>query len=303
MPEWERFALSRVSSFKAELTTVRHIAHVPLSRRIVEDGRIRAGLVYDESRLNRSRISVTWVSANTWAYGSIYGTVEFQFDWKDVLGNKGIYWVEAMEYRPAAYRFLLTERSIPSRLALPYDPLVGDGPLLFSGGKWYWNAEFTSEFMIEEDLRLTRSTGIEFVSHHPRICRASPACKDLRSNPTPAQTGGRLLSFVLGHDIHSLDIHLKPSQDSPADRDDLLDTALDGIKHALIDETEFGGALTRNDSCENAVRGALALYGMDQSSSARKLVSLIKSTSLCKRALTRIVRDHFNSPGWSSAPD
>lgn len=62
-----------------ELTTVRHVVHVPFARRIVEDGRIKAGLVYDESRLNKSRISVAWVSANTWGPGSIYGTVEFQF--------------------------------------------------------------------------------------------------------------------------------------------------------------------------------------------------------------------------------
>ena len=239
MPEWERFGLSLASAWRGELTTVRHIVHVPPSRRIAEDGRIRAGLIYDESRLNRSRISVAWVSANTWAYKSIYGTVEFQFDWKDILGNKGIYWVEAMPYSPAAYRFLLTERSVPSRLAVPYDPLSDDGPLQFSGGKWYWNAKFTSEFMVEEDLRLTRTTGLDFVNHHPKICRVSSLCQDRRSNPQPQTTGGRMLSFILGHDIHSLDAHLRPSQDSPTNRHDLLDTALAGIELELIINEQF----------------------------------------------------------------
>jgi hypothetical protein len=258
-------------------------------------------LIYDESRLNRSRISVAWVSANTWAHGSIYGTVEFQFDWTDILGNKGIYWVEAMPYNPQAYRFLLTERSVAPRLAVPYDPLVGDGPLLFSGGKWYWNAKFTSEFMIEEDLLLNRTTGLDFVNHHPNICRVSSSCKDRRSNPTSNATGGRILSFISGRGVHSLDAHLRPSQDPPGNR--LLDTALSGIELALTDKTDFGGALIRSASCESAVQGALALYGMDRPDSARELLSLIKSRSHCEQALTEIVRDHFDSPGWTPAQD
>src|SRR5262249_58283084 len=63
--EWERFKLNKTNS--VELTTVRDVGHVPAARRIVEDSRIKAGLVYDESRLNTSRISVAWVSANTHA--------------------------------------------------------------------------------------------------------------------------------------------------------------------------------------------------------------------------------------------
>jgi len=42
-----------------------------LPARIGEDGRIKTGLVYDQSWLNKSRISVAWVSANIWAQGSI----------------------------------------------------------------------------------------------------------------------------------------------------------------------------------------------------------------------------------------
>jgi hypothetical protein len=61
--EWERFTIRTLKP--VELTTVRHVAHVSSARRVVEDGRIKAGLVYDESRLNKSRISVVWVSANT----------------------------------------------------------------------------------------------------------------------------------------------------------------------------------------------------------------------------------------------
>src|SRR5689334_424834 len=111
--EWERFRFN-LDLERHELSTVRHIAHVPAARRIIEDGRIRAGLVYDESRLNKSRISVAWVSANSWALGSIYGTVEFQFSWADIVAGQNIYWVEAMAYRPPAFRLLLSKRTISS---------------------------------------------------------------------------------------------------------------------------------------------------------------------------------------------
>jgi hypothetical protein len=66
-PEWERY---KIVDTYAELTTVRHIVHLPVARRIVEDGRIKSGLVFDKSRLNKSRISVTWLSANNWALGT-----------------------------------------------------------------------------------------------------------------------------------------------------------------------------------------------------------------------------------------
>lgn len=193
--------------------------HVPTARRIIEDRKITAGLVYDESRLNRSRVSVTWVSANTWAYGSIYGTVEFQFDWKPLVEGNKVYWVEAMEqYNPAAYRFLLTPREpneLGSGMVQPYDPTKDDGPLRKSGDKWYWNGNFTSEFMIADDLHLRQATGLAFVSHHPQFCRTfGTACADRKENPTWDQTGGRILAYILAHKIRILDAHLRPTAEN-----------------------------------------------------------------------------------------
>src|SRR5690242_19989369 len=108
MPEeWEKFKFQVGQGHSRELTTVRHVVHVQFARRIIEDGKIKAGLIYDESRLNKSRISVTWVSANTWGLGSIYGTVEFQFNWSTLIASQKIYWVESMDYNPKAYRLLL----------------------------------------------------------------------------------------------------------------------------------------------------------------------------------------------------
>ena len=102
MPEWNPYACEipkpgrLTAKLCSSLTEVHHVVHVPGARRIIEDGHIRAGLVYDESRLNRSRLCVSWLSANTWANGSIYGNVQFTFDWRRIVKGRHVYWVEAM---------------------------------------------------------------------------------------------------------------------------------------------------------------------------------------------------------------
>jgi len=304
MKEWEKYSIKGdLAKTGVELDSVRHIVHVPAARRIIEDGRIKAGLVYDESRLNRSRISVTWVSANTWAFGSIYGTVEFQFNWKSLVEGQKIYWVEAMEkYNPTAYRFLLTEREpreLPSGAVEPYDPAKDDGPLRRSGDKWYWNGNFTSEFMIDDDLSLRSTTGLNFVSHHSEYCRTfGNSCTERRENPTWDKTGGRILAYILAHELIVLNTHLKPTPENP--RNQLLDTAFTGVHAALTEDGEFGGSLIRPASCKKIVIGALALYGMDQVDSAADPLTLLKSADGFDTALVETIRDHFGAPEWTA---
>jgi hypothetical protein len=304
MKEWEQYKIKGdLAAVGAKLNTVRHIVHVPAARRIIEDRKIKAGLVYDESRFNRSRISVTWVSANTWAFGSIYGTVEFQFDWKTLVEDQKVYWVEAMEkYNPTAYRFLLTSREpreLGSGSIEPYDPTKDDGPLRKSGDQWYWNGEFTSEFMIDDDLLLRHATGLDFVRHHGQFCRSfGTECVDRKQNPTPDETGGRILAHILAHELRVIDTYLKPTAETP--RNHLLDTAFAGLHSALIEGTEFGGGLHRPVSCEKVVTGALALYGMDQLDAALHLLTLLKSADGFDKALVEIVRQHFGVMGWTA---
>ena len=142
--------------------------HLPAARRILEDGRLRGGLIYDESRLRKSRICVTWLSANTWGLGSIYGNVQFAFPWKRQIRKRHCYWVEVMTgYRPRAYRILLSDRDLSeSKYVREYDPASNRGPLRERGGAWYWNNQFTSEFMVEADIDLDQCTGFDFISHH-----------------------------------------------------------------------------------------------------------------------------------------
>jgi hypothetical protein len=299
MPEeWDHFKFEIGQGASRELTTVRHVAHVPDARRIVEDERIKAGLVYDESRLNTSRISVAWVSANTWGLGSIYGTVEFQFAWADLVADQKIYWVEAMmNYNPNAYRLLLSKREIRSELVHPYNPATDEGPLRLKDGKHYWNGAYTSEFMIEDDLSLDRCTGIDFVQHHEQYCRPfGTACEDRLYQPSVHWTGGRMLSFVLGHGLHILDGHLKPQGAKQPFTE--LDTGYSGLVRYLPAQVEFAGPIAADGLCENVVHGALALYGMDQADQARKLLNLISSKENFTKALKAIVRAHFSDPTW-----
>jgi hypothetical protein len=301
MKEWEKYKIKgELAKAGAELDTVRHIAHVPTARRIIEDQKIKAGLVYDESRLNKSRINVTWVSANTWGFGSIYGTVEFQFDWNTLVEGNKVYWVEAMtQYTPTAYRFLLTPRDpheLGSGAIEPYNPTKDDGPLRKSGDKWYWNGNFTSEFMIDNDLHLRKATGLNFVSHHPQYCSIfGSACVDRRANPTWDETGGRILAYLLAHEIHVLDKHLNRNR---SERNQLLDTAFNGLHTALSEKTDFGGSLHVAASCEKVVTGALALYGMDQLDTTLQLLTLLKSADGLNKALVAIVQRHFGVPDW-----
>jgi len=298
MPEeWSSFDFN-IAPNSSELTTVRHVAHVPHARRIIEDGRIKAGLVYDESRLNTSRISVAWVSANTWGPGSIYGTVEFQFKWNDLIASRKIYWVEAMQnYKPPAYRFLLSKRDILPGLIKPYDPAKENGPLKLKDNVYHWNGNRTSEFMIDDDLTLDRCTGIDFIIHNSNICSSfGNQCADRMQQPSPQRTGGRILSFVLGCSSHKLDGHFRPEGATPGFAP--LDIAYSGLQFFLPSQVKFSGTMNADAECENILMGALALYGNDQAPTAKKLLASIASRQKFDGALKSIVRQHFSDPDW-----
>lgn len=187
--EWRKYSVGEPST-RANWTnpdcclleTVHHICHVSDAFRMLEDGRIRSSLIWDESRLNNTRTCVSWLSPNHWSDGSLYGNIEFHFNWRELIEGKNFFWVEAMNYRPNAFRILITEKDQVSDLE-PYPVEAGDGPLFFdkSSDKWYWNVDLTGEFMLDEDLPLRRSTGIGFCNHHPAICRKDKgACPDLK---------------------------------------------------------------------------------------------------------------------------
>lgn len=308
MAEWDEYEVKLPSigitlNGTAKLETVHHVVHIPAARRILEDEGIRAGLVYDESRLNKARMSVVWLSANTWSYGSIYGNVQFSFPWETLSRGRRFYWVEAMDkYSPPAYRILMTDRDLSSsKRVTPYDPKTDSGPLKEQNGEWFWNTKCTSEFMIDRNLDLSECNGFEFISHNPNYCRLNgSSCPD-RTQHTQV-TAGRMLAFVLGNDLHSLDHILKQPSVFQKDRElaDEVDIGISGIWLALgLNKSRFKGTLKKKTSRQAVLRGALALYGSDQKEAARDLVALLASQEVLHQALEEVVNQHFDLTDWT----
>lgn len=266
---------------------------------------MRAGLVYDESRLNHTRTCVSWASANTWAEGSIYGNVQFTFDWADIIRDRRVFWVEDMPgYRPPAYRLLLTDRELSpgvSRNVIPYDSAADKGPLRERDGVWYWNDNYTSEFMIEDDLPLRRCRSISFIRHRRDICRLHGSSCGVRT-ASEFVTGGRVMAFLLGSGVHCLDHAFRrpASMRSRLPLLDCVDVGIKGITDALRNErSRFVGGIRRADSSRAVLRGALAHYGADRLDEARELVAQLASAQVFDAALEGMVNEHFGVEGWT----
>ena len=188
LPEWAEFCIGNpsiipnwINSDCAPLTTVSHVAHIDLALRIVADGKIKAGLVFDESKLNKERILVVWLSPNHWVDGFRYGNVRFNYNWSTLISGKKFYWVESMAYGVAACRILITSNDYSGRLT-QYIPTQHDGPWWFdaSTNTHYWNSNHCLEIMIEDDLDISDCTNTDFVDHHSRFCCNNPKmCKFL----------------------------------------------------------------------------------------------------------------------------
>lgn len=280
------------------LQTVRHVVHVPLARRIIEDGKLKAGLVEDESILRRRRLAVTWVSANRWGNGSIYGNVEFSFPWRTIVSDRRFYWVEVMnKYNPSAYRILLTnsDRDLSKWGLQAYNPSSDKGPLRERDGIWYWNGNYTSELMIDGDIDLEDCSDLQFIDHNRELCRThKSSCPDRTADWK--RTGARIITFLISNNLKCLDHILK--RQALAVEGSMFDFGINGILRLLRDKASFGGPLRKRQSRNAIVRGALALFGSDQFKSARELVSLLQSEKVFDDALVELVKEHFGAIDW-----
>jgi hypothetical protein len=298
MKPWETYRIR--SGNRCRLEGVHHVAHVPTAKRIVEDREVRANVVSDRSILKASGTSVSWLSANTWVNGSMYGTVAFAFPWDYVIRDRKFFWVEAItSYKPMAFRILITDRD-PADGVLRYDPQRDDGPLRLVDGEWFWAGDLTSEFMLEDDIPLRRSERLSFERHHHRYCNLhGSSCEALREQDPEPVTAGRLLAHALARDAHVIDKLWKPASQSELRAP--LETGYDGLYDALIfgNDIGFAGALTRGASCLAAMYGALALYDAGQLADAHELLATILGEHRCKTALIAVVRAHFRDPLWT----
>lgn len=305
--EWEKYKvdsnLGRPSDHRSPLEEVMHIAHADQACDILEDGRLRAGLIYDESRLNRTRLPVNWLSANRWKDGSMYGNVAFHFAWSDLVSECRFYWVEAIEiYSPVAFRILASRQDLSGIPELAsYDPAIDDGPLRLLDGRWYWRADKTSEFLIDRDLSISDCLELRFIEHHHTLCRLrGAACKD--KDASLSRTGGKVLAFILGHAIHSADHALRKTlvRNNSEGLTEMVRYGAEGLYTALArPESRFKADGATDSHAEALLQGALALYDVRTIGRAKELIGLMSSSDVFDAALTALVNAHFETTGWT----
>lgn len=277
-----------VAGTASVLSTVHHVTHTGPALRILADGQVTRGLIYDECILNDSRTTVVWLSPNNWHNGSRYGSVQFTFNFADIVARRKIYWVEVRKYKNHAYRFMISDKDLSKLPVTPYDPTKEEGPLRQVGGVWYWNSEHTAEFLLDSSLILHFCKKIDFVKHHEKMCAAPGGCGQLGQDGTNA--AGRVLAFLLSRDLRGLNDTLIVTDPKAA----LSTAAQRGILKAYEDlSRNLGGPAKSNDDVDAALRAALLQLAAGEETHAQATAKLIRSDDLLCRRLAELVKRHF----------
>jgi len=313
MSEWVKFKVGKLSSRKnwTEITCqpleqIYHVTHIGAAARMVSDGLIKSGLVYDKSKLNKERIQVVWLSPNDWlgAGGSRYGSIRLSFDFDSLVHNKNYYWVESIAYHPTAVRILVSDSNY-SQILTPYEPKVGDGPWWFdsNNGVHYWNGNYCLEIMYEGDIYLKSATKIDSVKHHPRLCNISGSnCPDCGLERELAS--GRFLATVVG-------LQLDPKQmkwvvdESP---DFEMAVAWNRLKRDLLkamQQRQFNSSLPAIRHATNAIgRAILAAYSRGNMSEVQVLASeFMPSKEAAIEACAKAIAVDFGIDDWKVLED
>lgn len=281
-----------------QLERVFHVAHLTNATRIVEDGRIKQGLIYDKSKLNKDRILVCWLSPNIWYWGSRYGNISFEFEFSTLVQDKLYYWVESIErYNPTACRILITDKNYDEILE-PYDPNKDKGPWIFDNleGKHFWNGEYCLEFMFEQDLLLADAIEIDYVKHNDQYCNLGfTECWDrLQSEKL---INARFISYILSHDV-SINAALltKEKRHGISPLNSLYD-ALSEITQLLFPQGKrkiHWGTVTSEDPVAlSIVKSALHQLFLGDKNSFRQLCTLFKNPEEFTWTLKGMVSERF----------
>lgn len=280
------------------LDEVYHVTHIKSAQRIVQDGMIKRGLVYDESRLNTTRTTVNWVSPNFWHNGFRYGTVKFSYNWASLAFTKNIYWVEAMTgYSPHACRFIISNVKLDNTLPylMPYDSINGDGPLRRIGKDWYWNTKYTLEIMLDEDLNLADCTNLDFVDHHKDFCNERRVdCPEKKFSTQKA--GAYMMAFIIGSGHNVLD-HCLIDPARPSHLKTQIEGGLAYLWLPLSINAKYKGIITQTGDAREILQNSLVLYGNQMDARAKKLCELLSGEPQFEQALTDLIASHF---GFSS---
>lgn len=307
--EWNEFSVglpSKRSNWTNKdcfpFSSVSHVTHIDNSLTILGDQKIKSGLVYDDSLLNRHRILVTWLSPKLWGSGYRYGNVRFNYEWDKIIKNKRFYWVEIIRYDIPACRILITDKKYSD--LLEYDPENKEGPWWYDTRKkrHYHNDNCCLEFMVETDLKLTSDVRIDFVDHHNKWCsihRYNP--QDCPEVGLPSWTAaGIFLSNILAR---SIDIPFQLFKND--DNDEKISKTLRYCWSALCfylteaDDISFIGKTTHKDEIAMALSRAICnAYANSSCEEWKKLISIFKSKNHLAKSLAKLIALHFDLDDW-----
>jgi hypothetical protein len=302
-PEWTRFRVGSPSTDTnwvnpdcQRLSTVYHVVHLDIALRITADGKLKAGLVFDRSKLNTERILVTWLSPNNWtgAGGFRYGNVRFAFDWEQLVQRKRYYWVESIAYGVPACRILITSNDYGDKLE-EYDPTLKNGPWWYNreNNQHYWNGNYCLEIMLEQDLDIEESIGTDFVDHHPQYCSVGAAqctSRGLRHD----RASVLFVAALVGQGIDPSNLKLTQST-SLGYYQNHLHRAWVQLRNDLQRlEVAYGGPITfRHPAALPLARAICNTYSQSRQHDLSRLISLFQSEDSMTESCAAAIADHF----------
>lgn len=299
---WSRFSVGK-PSIKSNwveptcrpLLHAFHIAHIREAQRILEDGRIRSGLVYDESCLKTKRTCVSWVSPNEWHDGSIYGNVQFSFDWNGLVKGRRTYWVEHRKTdKQRIVRFLLRKEIHDDDTLKHYDPSHGDGPLYHDKdqGCWYYHGQLTNEYMVLADLALEDCTGISFCDHHSSICKKKyETCAEKGLKATEA--GATVLARLLGSGLTTWAPKFESAR-HPEQLDATVQNALATLCEKLAKAHSSGSGVALSEKKAKSLLASMCVaFGHDRKPRVKNLAIFFQSKKLLRETFWDYAKQFF----------
>jgi hypothetical protein len=268
----------------APLCEIHHVSHLMTARRILRKGRIPSRLVDDESRLD-GRASVCWLAPNQWGHrGSRYGTVQFTFDFEELVRNREIFWVEGVPGRRLPACRLLITCNRARRLKLKrYDPERTEGPLRRVGGSWYWRDDLEFEVMLDGGLSLTNCLRVSVVPHNGDRCRDS--CGEV--GQAESETAARLLAGLMrARYLLPEASFAQAGRASP-----LLHSGWFGLVDALdLINRDPGGSVKSADGVDTVVRTALSQMSRGDAAGASETVLAVAGGKRVRKSLRRLLQ-------------
>lgn len=305
--EWQAFRVGKPSNRPnwtdpkcQSFSDISHVAHFNNAINIFQTGLINAGLVFDESLLNRSRILVVWLSPNDWhgAGGFRYGNVRFNFDWEKLISGKNYYWVESIAYGIPAARILVTDNDYSSRLSR-YDPTIGDGPWWYKedSNTHYRNGNMCLEFLFERNIYLDEITSFDFVTHHNKYCCIDPGnCPD--SGVSQYEAGSKFICALAALDNARIKRFFEKHRDIIDIR--TLKSLFSYFWQNVHTNIEFSGNITSTDDLAIPLgRAILNSYAHFNFEELDQLQTLFKKHRSIIDSCAKLIGDCFNVP-WQS---